>query len=137
MADKDNKPTHWIVSTLSANMDYTTYGKGGGDLPVVAGVVHVAGGANIPDKFMRTPEGGVITGVTDEELSMLQENEVFRLHKQNGFIKILDSKPKSSEVAASDMEGRDQSAPLVDQDFPDHQQPKPNAPAENKNSRKA
>ena len=27
------KPTHWIVSTLTAPMEYTTYGKGGGDLP--------------------------------------------------------------------------------------------------------
>lgn len=111
------KPTHWVVSTLSTPMNYTTYGNGGGDLPLAVGNVSIAGGANIPDKYMRHPNGGVITPVTSDEVEALQANEVFKLHVENGFIKILDKEPKNSEVASSDLEGRDQSAPLVDQDF--------------------
>jgi len=109
------KITHYVYSTLSASMDYTTYAKGGADLPAVAGNVRIEGGANIPDKFMRTPLG-VANGVTDDELEQLMANEVFKAHIANGFITVRDDKV-DPEVAAADMEGRDASAPLVDQDF--------------------
>lgn len=116
----------WIASTLSAPMVYTSWGPGGGDIPNQTGGVNIAGGANIPDKYMRTPEGAVLTPVTAEELEILMSDKTFQLHEKNGFIKILDKEPKNAEIPAADMEGRDPSAPLVDQDFDDASQPKPN-----------
>jgi hypothetical protein len=106
----------YVYSTLAASMNYTKHGKGGGDLPVEEGNVFIAGGANIPDKYMRTPEGAVVTPVTEEDVELLRANPVFVLHEKNGFVEISDKKV-DGEKAAANMEGRDQSAPLVDQDF--------------------
>lgn len=122
----------FIVSTMTAAVAYPRYSTGGGDIPVASDHVTIQGGANVPDKFMRTPEGGVITPVTEEELAILQASPVFEMHQKNGFIKIMDKEPKSAEVAASDLEGRDKSAPLVDEDFEAEGQQTPT-----KNSRKA
>lgn len=105
----------YVYSTLSTSVDYTNYGAGGADLPAVQGNVRIEGGANIPDKFMRTPYG-VANPVTDEELDHLMANEVFKLHLKNGYVSVSDKKV-DPEVAAADMEGRDKSAPLVDADF--------------------
>lgn len=124
----------YIVSTMTAAVAYPRHINGGGDMPLAVDHVVIQGGANVPDKYMRTPEGGVVTPVTEEEMAVLQESPVFQLHQKNGFIKILDKEPRSAEVAASDMEGRDKSAPMVDQDFEaEGVQP----PVNSKNSRKA
>lgn len=121
--------THYVYSTLTAGMVYTRTTQGGGDLPITTAEVYIAGGANVPDKYMRTPEGAVVTSVTDEELTILQENEVFKLHEKNGFV-VVKGKEAEPEVVAADMETRDDSAPLVDGDFegvPDADKPKSNS----------
>lgn len=136
------KADFYLYSTLTSSMHYTNHQPGGADLPERVGDgVHVAGGANLPDKYLRTPDGAVITPISAEELAYLQENEVFRMHEKNGFIQIKD-KSYEPEKVAGDMETRDKSAPLVDQDFEAENQTPPttgkpgddNAP---KNSRKA
>lgn len=116
------KKTHYIYSTLSSSMHYENHVPGGGDLPQVASSVFIQGGANIPDKFLRTPDGAVITPVSDEELTALEANEIFQLHKANGFIVVSDKK-HDAEAVAADMTTRDASAPLVDSDFVEGQQP--------------
>lgn len=127
------KAAYYVYSTLAAAMDYTTYQPGGGDLPQVDAVVRVEGGANIPDKYMRTPLG-VCTPVTEAELEALRKNDVFNLHEKNGFIIVRD-KEVDVEVAAADMEGRDKSAPLVPADFPSEEAPKVNTPETRSNRR--
>jgi hypothetical protein len=112
---------YYIYSTLTDAMNYTTYRPGGADIPLVEGNVTIQGGANIPDKFLRTPQG-VVTPVTEAELELLKANQVFQLHEKNGFIKISEKKV-DPEVAAADMEGRDKSAPLVDADFTETEVP--------------
>jgi hypothetical protein len=112
----------YVYSTLAASVNYDNYSQGGGDVPVSGEPIVIQGGANIPDKYMRTPDGAVITPVTEEQLAALELNPVFRLHKDNGFIKVSDKK-QDGEKAAADMESRDQSAPLVDADFNADQQP--------------
>jgi len=107
--------THYVYSTLSSTMNYENSSPGGADLPVPTGNVVIYGGSNIPDKYMRTPVG-VVTPVTDEELTILEANAVFQLHKKNGFIVVKDKKHDAEKVAA-DMVTRDSSAPLVDADF--------------------
>jgi len=119
---------HYVYSTLTAGMLYTRTAPGGGELPITTGEVYIAGGANVPDKYMRTPDGAVVTPVNDEQLTILQENEVFQLHQKNGFI-VVKGKSAEPEVVAADMETRDGSAPLVDGDFegvPDEEKPKVN-----------
>lgn len=120
--------THYVYSTLSSSMNYQNYEPGGGDLSLPAGSVVIQGGANIPDKYLRTPDGAVITPVTEEELAILQSNSVFQLHVKNGFIVVKDKKADGEAVAA-DMESRDQSAPLVDADFEAAGQPTPTTKA--------
>lgn len=124
------KPAAYVYSTLAAPMDYTAYRPGGADLPLVDSVVRIEGGANIPDKYMRMPNGAVVTPVSEEELEALKANQTFLLHQKNGFITVRD-KEVDGEVAAADMEGRDRSAPLVDADF-EKEEDKPKV-----NSRKA
>lgn len=110
-----SKATYYVFSTLTSSMEYTTTAPGGGDLPQTTAKVFIAGGSNLPDKYLRTPVG-VMTPVTDEELSLLRDNEVFKLHEANGFMKV-QSKPAEPEKVAADMVTRDQSAPTVDADF--------------------
>lgn len=106
----------YIYSTLAAAVNYQTYATGGGDVPVATREIVIQGGANIPDKYMRTPDGSVVTPVSEEELEALRANPVFALHEKNGFIKVSE-KLHDTEKVAADMTSRDESAPLVDSDF--------------------
>lgn len=105
----------YVYSTLSANMDYTGWVDGGGDLPRVEWAVRIGGHANVANKHFDTPRG-VITGISSEELELLKSNPIFLMHEKNGFITVEQSNEDIEKVVA-DMEGRDQSAPLVPEDF--------------------
>ncbi|ENU3061690.1 hypothetical protein MLT67_12195 [Escherichia coli] len=106
---------HYIYSTLTGSQAYQVYQKGGGDLPIAERAILVAGGANLADKNFITPKG-VVTTVSDEDLALLEQNPVFQLHKSNGFI-VVEAKPAPVEKVVSDMEARDESAPLTENDF--------------------
>lgn len=129
----------YVFSTLTSNMVYRAYKEGGADMPLVDKEILIAGGSNLPDKRLITPYG-VMTEISPEDLAILEENEVFALHKANGFITVRD-KPADPEKVATDMETRDQSAPLVDADFSEDADAKgltgSTKPVEGKNSRKA
>ena len=130
--------THYVFSTLTAGQVYTRTVAGGADLPQTVAEVFIAGGSNISDKYLRTPIG-VMTAVSDEELAILQDNEVFKLHVANGFITIKD-KPADPEKVAADMVTRDQSAPTVAEDFttpPVTNEPEKPTPAPKPHSRRA
>lgn len=118
MADKK----YYIYSTLASAMNYQVVAHKGNDLYTAGQDIVIQGGANIPDKFMRTPDGAVVTPVSEQELEELRKNEVFKLHEANGFIVVKDKKLDPEKVAA-DMTGRDNSAPLVDADFAPEQVP--------------
>ncbi|EAO0065952.1 hypothetical protein GPN87_003083 [Salmonella enterica] len=106
---------YYIYSTLTGSQAYQVYRQGGADLPLVDKTILVAGGANVANKHFITPRG-VVTSVTDEELELLEKNPVFALHKANGFITV-EAKEVSVEKVVSDMEARDESAPLTEADF--------------------
>ncbi|EEV4189247.1 TPA: hypothetical protein PN979_003150 [Escherichia coli] len=106
---------YYIYSTLTGSQAYQVYRNGGADLPIAERAILVAGGANLADKNFITPKG-VVTTVSDEDLALLKQNPVFQLHKSNGFI-VVEEKPAPVEKVASDMEARDESAPLTDNDF--------------------
>lgn len=137
----------YIFSTLTSSQEYRNYATGGADLPNVDKSVIVAGGANVPNKQLIT-QYGVMTTVDAEDLEWLERNEMFQLHKKNGFITVRDKPADPEKVAGDDMQSRDQSAPLVEEDFADNQQPQrngaeeattkpPAAPVKNGNSRRA
>lgn len=104
----------YIYSTLTADQIYTSWKSSANGVPQATSKILVKGGANLMTKHMVTPRG-VVTEVTPEELAELRQNEVFKLHQANGFIQVSEAKT-DVEKAVSDMVGRDQSAPLVEQD---------------------
>lgn len=110
-----------IYSTLSNANLYVNHEAGGADLmsPRGDGVL-IEGGANMMTERGDIPPGTVTT-ITEAQLDYCRENELFKLHEKNGFLIVAEAgamKPADVEVVAADMEGRDQSAPLVDGDFP-------------------
>lgn len=107
--------TIYVYSTLSNDQRYTTYRGVSGGAPQPAQSIFIAGKANVSNRNFITPLG-VVTEVTAEQLAELRRNEVFRLHETNGHLSISQTHTDPEKVAAS-MEGRDASAPLVDQDF--------------------
>ena len=106
---------NYIYSTLTAPNLYTNYVKSNSDLPIVESKVLINGGANVASKNLITPYG-VVTSVTDEQLEALQQNDDFKLHVENGFIKISTAK-EDADVVAADMNSRDDAAPIVPQDY--------------------
>jgi PBP1b-binding outer membrane lipoprotein LpoB len=82
--------------------------------------VKVNGGANIADKHLITPAGAV-TEVSDDDLSFLKQNKMFNRMIDRGFIKV-ETKETKVEKVVSDMTGRDESAPLVPDDFTEETQ---------------
>ncbi len=104
----------YIYSTLTADQLYTSYKSSVNGIPQVTAKILIRGGANLMTKALVTPQG-VVTEVTAEELAELRRNEVFKLHEKNGFITVSEAKHEVEKVAA-DMTGRDQSAPIVEQD---------------------
>lgn len=105
---------YYVYSTLSCNNIYRSY-KATSDLPVAGDEVLIKGGANIATKNLVTPRG-VVTEIDENQLQLLQNDEVFKLHQKNGFIKI-EEKLVDAEVVAADMDSRDQSAPLTPEDY--------------------
>jgi hypothetical protein len=105
----------YVFSTLTASNTYTKTVPGGGDMPVTERAVTIKGGSNLPSKHMLTSIG-YMTEVTDEDYEWLAQHPVFKLHMENGFIKV-ENKKADAEKVATEMETRDQSAPLVDADF--------------------
>lgn len=79
-----------------------------------AGVL-IKGKANVIDGRLVTPRG-VMTQVSDEQLSYLESNLHFGLHRKNGFVTVA-KKPEDPEKIAADLIGRDTSAQLEPSDY--------------------
>lgn len=95
----------YVYSTLTAGVNYQISDEK---------AVHIAGGANVPNKYMVT-SAGVVTSVTADELDALKKNAVFALHHKNGFIR-WESKKADVEKVVVDMERADASAPDTEAD---------------------
>lgn len=111
----------YVYSTLASDVAYTNHVSGGADLPIPLEPVLVKGGAGVANDRLVTPRG-VVTEITEEQAEYLRANPVFCLHEKNGFVEIGDTYV-DPDKAAADMEGRDNSAPLVPQDLPAGDQP--------------
>ena len=102
---------HYIYSTLSCDTVYTD------DAPAPEKSVGqtrpdrvlVKGGTEAGNKQPVTPMG-VATEVSDEEMTLLQQSEIFNLHRANGFIRI--APVETNPEAAPDVPSKDKPAPL-------------------------
>lgn len=107
-----------IFSTMTGGVTYTDWKLSPGGLSVAGMSVTIKGGANVADRRTIITPRGIGTQVTDEELAFLKNDPTFLMHEKNGFITIDSvSDIRDADLAASDMEGRDDSAPDVEQDF--------------------
>ena len=105
----------YIYSTKTAPTTFVLYKKGGGDMPVNAGSVTIAGGAGVSNKNFVTPLG-VVTKVEDEDFKLLEQNKIFQRQVKAGWLSV-ENKKIDEEKAAADMASRDNSAPIVTEDL--------------------
>lgn len=105
----------YVYSTLAADQEYTTYVKGGADLPLAAHTTFIKGGAGVANDRLMTPHG-VVTEITPEDAAALAQNPVFNLHAENGFVKI-EGRKMDPEAAAGDMNANDEGRQLGADDF--------------------
>ncbi len=112
------KATLFVFSTLAASVTYPLYGEAApGNIRPIVDEVHVKGGAGVVARGegILTPRG-VVTGITEEQAKLLRENDVFMLHQKNGYVTI-SADELDGDAAAALLDGRDNSAPLVPQDY--------------------
>ena len=101
----------FIASTLTNPQNYTLYGGHTGT-DVIHSVL-IQGGHGLTNRHLVTLEG-VITQVSDEDYALLQKNELFQYHVKKGFLKVTDQSDPLKAV--SDMEARDECAPMTQND---------------------
>ncbi|QIA76171.1 hypothetical protein [Rodentibacter caecimuris] len=101
----------YVFSTLTCDNRYVSYAETGADIKVPERGVLIKGGTGIMNDRFITPLG-MATEVTKEELELLEKNQIFQLHKENGYIVVQDKKADVEKVAG-DMKGNDGSAPLT------------------------
>lgn len=112
------KGDFYVFSTLTNDQIYRTYAKaGGGDINVPEIDVFIAGGANRPSdtttrQGIYTPRG-MVTPVSSDELDLLRANDLFLLHEKNGYVVVSQTMDDADDVAESEMEAADGSAPVT------------------------
>jgi hypothetical protein len=112
-----------IYSTLSTPTTYNLFKQGHGNVQSIEHSVTLKGGANVAqdDSGKLWTPLGVVTEITDEEFSILKENEVFKLHLANKFLTIRENEKEQDVekvIGESEMNPRDLSAQKVPEDFP-------------------
>jgi hypothetical protein len=112
-----------VYSTLTAPQAFTEWKKGGGDLPVMGRVVHIAGGTGVIKKRTFSTPLGVKTEISDEDYAFLMDTShgagmAFAEFIANGWITVT-KKLADPDKAAANMSQRDGSAPIVPNDYSD------------------
>ena len=115
---------NYAFSTLANDQIYTNWLVGGGDMPVKGHAVFIKGGTGVANDRLIT-SFGVVTEITDYDLEELQKNPSFKEHEKNGFI-LVKAKKAEAEKVATDMNLKDESAPLTDADYQKEDGPKVN-----------
>lgn len=105
----------YVFSTLTCDQLYTNWIKGGADVAIVERQILVKGGAGVANDRIITPRG-VVTEIDEEDIAILEQNEVFKIHQKNGFV-MIERKAADPEKVAADMASRDGSAPLTPNDY--------------------
>ena len=87
----------YIASTMSADVNYCVYGKTPTGSHEVRRSILILGKANVADKHFITKDGAV-TKVSNEELTLLKEHPVFKMHEAGGFVKVCASESRAENV---------------------------------------
>lgn len=101
----------YIASTLTNSQDINLYGGITGT--DVIKTIHINGGHGLVNRHLETLDG-VITHVSDEDLALLLKHDQIKYWIAKGFIKVTDQTDPSKAV--SDMESRDEAAPMTQND---------------------
>ena len=112
----------YVFSTLANDQNYTNWIKGGNDIPTKGFQCLIRGGTGVSNDRLITPLG-VSTEITEQELAELEKNPSFVQHKKEGFITIRNKKAEAEKVA-SDMNLKDESAPMTESDYSGDDAPK-------------
>lgn len=105
----------YVYSTMTSDVRYNKYDNNP-NLPAAVKTIVIKGGTGVASKNLITPQG-VVTHVTDEDLEILKQDEVFITHQQNKFITVREKEANVTSVVESELELRDASSPLVPEDF--------------------
>lgn len=108
----------YVYSTMSAGNTYTVYDPNveKGQLPRIIGQVDIAGGANVAKRRSLETPLGVARRITADQYELLKQDPVFQTHVKGGYIRVIEAKVDPEKVVP-DMTQRDESAPLVPEDF--------------------
>lgn len=115
----------YVFSTLANDQKYQNWISGGNDIPSKGHSVLIKGGTGVANQRLITPLG-VMTEIEEVDLEELEKNQVFKMHKEKGFITVQRKKAEAEKVAA-DMNLKDESAPLTDSDYKEDEAPKTRA----------
>ena len=108
--------TNYVYSTASNDSTFIQWLPAPeGSIPVRGRSVVVKGGANVIDKNFVTPRG-VVTSVTDEELSFLESLPSFNRKVTAGFYTVQRKQVEVEKVVKS-MTKKDKSAPKTTEDY--------------------
>lgn len=105
----------YIYSTLSNSQMISQFNVVEGGIPKRGKSVIINGGSNVANKNLVTPRG-VVTELSDADYALVKDDKSFKRWVERGYITV-DSKNIAVEKVVADMDGRDESAPLVPQDF--------------------
>lgn len=117
----------YVYSTLSNDHSYAVY-KGDLDPKQInhpVKTITIKGGANVAGKTNLIAPKGVVTIVSKDDLEILKGLKSFQRHVKKKFI-YFDEKKTDVDRVAKDMEPKDRSAQLTDDDFKQDKQPKVN-----------
>lgn len=118
--------SNYVISTLSNDVLYNVYDNKRKDINVVVKQILVKGGSNVINKKgFQVSSTGITTEVSDEDLKLLEENAVFKMHRERGFVKVIKGAQSSAQNAAEKMDEKDKSAQLTSEDFIKKNLPKP------------
>lgn len=104
----------YLQCTMSAPVDFEIR-KDVKNSPVaqVTKVIRVAGGANVRDRKSIYTPNGLMTEVSDEDYALLEQDQLFRQLKANGYIVVTSD----HHLNVNDNEKKDKSAPKTPEDF--------------------
>lgn len=106
----------YVFSTITTKVDIVEYSHPVvGQLPTVTRKFTIQGGANCPDRFMRTPRG-IATPITPDEYEFLIHNDKFLEHMAANFVTFGNAE-NDVERAVRDMAPKDRSAPKTAADY--------------------
>lgn len=113
----------FITSTMGQSVFYDVYKdgpKGANGLPekIRVKTILIKGGTGvISHGTLITPNGGIVTQVSKEDLELLKKDRTFQRQVQNGYIAINEGKGADEKPKDDDLESKDNGAQLTPETY--------------------